>query len=68
MTIFQRLRFFYKKFGLQRLRYALPFLVLVFYTVLGAYIFRYFELGEDVERRVQYRKASEYAFRRVGDY
>ena len=64
-TIFRRLRFFYKKLRLQRLRYALPFAVLVLYTVIGAYVFRYFELAEDEDRRTRYRENTEYAFKRV---
>ena len=63
--IFRRVRFFYKKLRLERLRYALPFTVLVLYTVIGAYIFRYFELAEDEHRRARYRENTEYAFKRV---
>ncbi|KAF7629999.1 hypothetical protein Mgra_00008982 [Meloidogyne graminicola] len=63
--IFRRIRFFYKKLKLQRLRYSLPFLVLIIYTVGGAYIFRYFELKEDEERRIKYRYNTEYAFKRT---
>uniref|UniRef100_A0A1I8BJN4 Ion channel n=1 Tax=Meloidogyne hapla TaxID=6305 RepID=A0A1I8BJN4_MELHA len=64
-AIFRRIRFLYKKLKLQRLRYSLPFLVLIAYTVGGAYIFRYFELKEDEERRIRYRQNTEYAFKRT---
>ena len=43
----------------------MPFIVLIAYTVGGAYIFRYFELQEDEERRIRYRQNTEYAFKRV---
>ena len=38
------LRIVYNKLRLGRLKYTLPFVVLALYTVLGAYIFRSFEL------------------------
>jgi hypothetical protein len=64
-VFFRRLRFVYKKLRLQRLHYALPFLVLCLYTVVGAYVFRYFELEQDEQRRARYRQNTEYAFKRV---
>nr|CAD2205463.1 unnamed protein product [Meloidogyne enterolobii] len=64
-AIFRRIRFFYKKLKLQRLRYFVPLIVLIAYTVGGAYIFRYFELQEDEERRIRYRQNTEYAFKRT---
>ncbi|KAL3120686.1 hypothetical protein niasHT_007978 [Heterodera trifolii] len=59
--LFSHFRLFYKK----RLRYALPFLILVLYTAFGAYIFRYFELEADEQRRAHYRANAEYAFKRT---
>lgn len=65
MSVFRRLRWIYKKLRLRRLRYALPFLVLVVYTIFGAYVFRHFELEPDELRRAKYSASTEYAFNQV---
>uniref|UniRef100_A0A915D0N4 Potassium channel domain-containing protein n=1 Tax=Ditylenchus dipsaci TaxID=166011 RepID=A0A915D0N4_9BILA len=63
--LFRRFRWLYKKLRLRRLRYGIPLTVLAAYTVLGAYIFRHFELEIDEERRRKYRESTEYAFNQV---
>ncbi|KAI1716067.1 ion channel domain-containing protein [Ditylenchus destructor] len=63
--VFRQLRRIYKKLRLKRLRYAVPFGVLAIYTILGAYIFRHYELKPDEQRRALYRQSTEYAFNQV---
>ncbi|KAI6213719.1 Ion-trans-2 domain-containing protein [Aphelenchoides besseyi] len=57
-----KLKWFYKRFKLSR---YLPFIVLISYTVIGAAIFRHFELAPDEIRRAKYRDSTEYAFNQV---
>ncbi|KAI6186763.1 TWiK family of potassium channels protein 12 [Aphelenchoides besseyi] len=57
-----KLKWFYKRFKLSR---YLPFIVLISYTVIGAAIFRHFELEPDEIRRAKYRDSTEYAFNQV---
>ena len=65
LQLFRRLRWLYKRLQIARLRYCMPFVVLAAYTILGAYIFRHFELEADVERRTVYRESTELAFNKV---
>lgn len=60
--IYRRLKWAYQKF---KLSYSLPFIVLVSYTLIGAVLFRRFELEPDEQRREEYRRATEYAFNQV---
>ncbi|KAI6189689.1 TWiK family of potassium channels protein 12 [Aphelenchoides bicaudatus] len=60
--IYQKFKQTYKRF---KLRWYLPFLILIIYTVLGATIFRYFELEPDIQRRIAYRNHTEYAFNQI---
>lgn len=39
--------------------------MLISYTILGAAIFRHFELQPDINRRMSYRNESEYAFNQI---
>jgi hypothetical protein len=60
--VYQKLKEAYKRF---KLRWYLPFAVLITYTVIGAAIFRHFELEPDLQRRISYRNHTEYAFNQV---
>lgn len=46
-------------------KHSFPFIFLGFYTIIGAAIFRYYELNSDELRRKNYRKSTEYAFTQV---
>lgn len=59
---YQKFKEAYKKF---KLRWYLPFAVLITYTVVGAAVFRHFELEPDLQRRISYRNHTEYAFNQV---
>lgn len=63
-AIIHKFKWIYQKF---RLSYFLPFIVLVVYTLVGAAIFRHFELDNDEHRRQQYRDSAEYAYNQVGE-
>jgi len=65
MPVFRHLRWLYNRLKVRRLRLCAPFTVLAIYTILGAYIFRHFELAADEGRRARYRASTEQAFSQV---
>ncbi|CAD5231771.1 unnamed protein product [Bursaphelenchus xylophilus] len=60
--IVHKLKWFYKEY---RLSHFLPFTVLITYTLIGAALFRHFELEPDEIRRKKYRESTEYAFNQI---
>ncbi|CAD5224743.1 unnamed protein product [Bursaphelenchus okinawaensis] len=60
--VLHKLKWFYTEY---RLSHFLPFTVLVTYTLIGAAMFRHFELQPDEIRRKNYRESTEYAFNQI---
>jgi hypothetical protein len=57
-----KLQWIYRRF---KLKYSVPFIVLMTYTIIGAAIFRNFEREVDQNMRMVFRNSTEYAFNQV---
>ncbi|KAE9414341.1 hypothetical protein Angca_009967, partial [Angiostrongylus cantonensis] len=60
--LYQSLKWIYQKF---RVSAWLPFVALVSYTVLGAFLFKFFEMENDQRSREGYRNRTSYAMNQV---
>lgn len=60
--LFEKIKWTYRKF---KLKYSIPFIILLLYTLFGAFIFRMCELDTDNAIRERYRRTLAYAYDQV---
>uniref|UniRef100_A0A914XHN8 Potassium channel domain-containing protein n=1 Tax=Plectus sambesii TaxID=2011161 RepID=A0A914XHN8_9BILA len=61
-AIFEKVKWTYSQF---KLKYLVPFIIILLYTLFGALIFRMCELETDMAIRDRYRRAIDYAYDQV---